>query len=87
MRKELLEGLTQEQIEKLRECKDAKEALELAKQEGIELNKEQLDAVSGGACVYSKVICPNCQSDNVRLIDGSAFDSAECRNCGHSWRL
>ena len=87
MRKELLEGLTQEQIEKLRECKDAKEALELAKQEGIELNEEQLDAVSGGACVYSKLICPICQSDNVRCIEGSAFDTAECRNCGHSWRL
>ena len=40
-----MEGLTEEQIEKLRNCKDSKEALQLAKEEGIKLTEEQLDVI------------------------------------------
>ena len=49
MRKELLKGLTEEQIKKVREC-DVKDLIQLAKDEGVELTEEQLDAIVGGAC-------------------------------------
>lgn len=48
MKSELLKGLTKEQIEKVNACKDGEEILKLAKQEGIELTDEQLEAVNGG---------------------------------------
>ena len=55
MRKELLKGLTDEQISKVKACKDHNELLKLSKEEGIELTSEQLEAVSGGgACSESK---------------------------------
>ena len=66
MKEELLKGLTKEQIEKVNACKDSEEILNLAKQEGVELNDEQLDAVNGG-CGKSKewyenddMQCPEC---------------------------
>ena len=85
MRKELLEGLTEEQINKLRDCKTPEEALALAKEEGIELTEEQLEAVSGGACV-EKPICPICHSERVVFEDKSDHDEFECLNCGYAWR-
>ena len=48
MRKELLKGLTEEQIKKVEACKNAEEILALAKEEGVTLSDEQLEAVSGG---------------------------------------
>ena len=39
---ELLKGLTEEQIAKIKSCKSQEELLELAKEEGIELTEEQL---------------------------------------------
>lgn len=50
MKKELLKGLTKEQIEKVKACDNTKDLLQLAKDEGVELTQEQLEAVSGGAC-------------------------------------
>ena len=50
MKKELLNGLTEEQIAKVKACKTQEDFLELARKEGVELNDEQLAAVSGGAC-------------------------------------
>jgi bacteriocin-like protein len=50
MKQDLLKGLTEEQIAKVKECKNQEELLKLAKAEGIELNDEQLAAISGGAC-------------------------------------
>ena len=51
MRKDLLKGLTEEQIAKVKACKNHEELLALAKSEGIELTDEQLAAISGGgAC-------------------------------------
>ena len=49
MRKELLEGLTDEQIKKVEACNSVEEVLEIARAEGTELNDEQLGAVTGGA--------------------------------------
>lgn len=50
MFEELLRGLTQEQIDKVRRCKNPDEILRLAKSEGVTLTEEQLKAVNGGAC-------------------------------------
>ena len=50
MRKELLKGLTEEQIKKVEACKSSEEILALAKSEGVKLSDEQLEAVSGGTC-------------------------------------
>ncbi len=50
MGKELFKGLSEEQIAKVRECKNSEELLALAKAEGIELTDEQLAAVNGGVC-------------------------------------
>ena len=48
MKEELLKGLTDEQIAKLKACKSSEEILKIASEEGVELNDEQLAAVSGG---------------------------------------
>ena len=50
MKKELLKGLTEEQIAKVKACGNTADLIQLAKDEGVELNEEQLQAVSGGAC-------------------------------------
>ena len=50
MKKELLKGLTDEQIARVKACKNSEELLVLAREEGIELSNEQLEAVNGGAC-------------------------------------
>ena len=89
MKKELLEGLTDEQVEKLNSCKSSEEMLELAKQEGVELNEEQLEAVSGGGACGNLNNCPHCGSENIykdNNPDGSAF--YVCRNCKKTftWR-
>ena len=40
--------LTPEQMEKARACKDSDDLVQLAKDEGVELNDEQLEAIAGG---------------------------------------
>ncbi len=62
MRKELLRGLTEDQIAKVKACDNTSDLLQLAKDEGVELNDEQLAAVSGGACSSEK-------KDNHRKIE------------------
>ena len=83
MREELLKGLTKEQIEKLKACKNNEEILKAAKEEGLELTDEQLEAVSGGACV--DVICPVCSGPlwSYTKCDGVLY--YECPHCGHKW--
>ena len=54
MKKSLLKGLTPDQIEKVKACEDTHDLLQLAKDEGVELNDEQLSAVSGGVCSSEK---------------------------------
>jgi len=90
MREELLKGLTEEQIRKLRECKDSKEILELAKAEGIELTDEQLEAVSGGICTSTPdFTCPKCGSKKIktRYNENSIAEwwNNTCQDCGHVW--
>ena len=43
MKNELLKGLSEEQIAKVKACKNNDELLALAKEEGIELTDEQLN--------------------------------------------
>ena len=51
------EDLTPEQMEKARACKTADELIALAKQEGMELSDDDLDAISGGAWYEGDPIC------------------------------
>ena len=75
MREELLKGLTDEQIARIRECKNTEEVLAIAKEEGIELTDEQLEAVSGGNCfipsAYTEKECPICHGHNNQKISSS----------------
>ncbi len=66
MKKELLKGLTEEQIKKVEACKNSDEILALAKAEGVQLSEEQLAAVSGGGCgsTADPVKCNQCGSLN-----------------------
>ena len=94
MRDELLKGLTEEQIAKVNECNSAEEILALAKEEGVTLSDEQLEAVSGGGC--GKSGCPKCGSKNLtktyrkKDLPGSGGISSKkvdykCKDCGHKW--
>ena len=53
-----LDDLTEEQKAKARACASADELVELARQEGIDLSNEQLQAISGGSGWFS------CDSDS-----------------------
>ncbi len=97
MRKELLKGLTDEQIKKIEACKDSSEILALAKEEGMELTDEQLEAVSGGGCLDPTTKCPECGSKSVsETVDeyenptsGGGVTTVwkyKCRKCGHKWK-
>ena len=90
MRKELLKGLTEEQIKKVEACKSSEEILSLAKAEGVELTDEQLAAVSGGGLCVSNKHCPKCGSKDVEKIPShqhTNYDDFECNDCGHRWRF
>ena len=54
MRKELLAGLSEEQIAKVKACDSHRDLLVLAKDEGVELTEEQLAAVNGGCSGTTK---------------------------------
>ena len=90
MKQDLLKGLTEEQIAKVKACKNHEELLALAKAEGIELSDEQLAAVSGGgACSVVSDIgdkinpfdCPKCGA-NRPIKDGKKLT---CEKCGYVW--
>jgi len=88
MRKDLLIGLTEEQIAKVKACKNHEELLELAKKEGVTLTEEQLAVVSGGgACSVVSDIgdyinpydCPRCGSNKIK--DKGTYYI--CQSCGY----
>ena len=90
MRKELLQGLSEEQIKKVESCKDSSEILALAQAEGIELNDQQLEAVTGGYCGNSTCRCSSCGSKNIKHKVKQLPNNAEvhiwtCQDCGTSW--
>ena len=84
MKEELLKGLSEEQIAKVKACKNQEELLALAKEEGVELSEEQLTAVSGGACTPTS--CPKCHSTNLGSFTYGGWEYYECRKCKHEWR-
>ena len=94
MRKELLQGLSEEQIKKVEECKNSEEILNLAKEEGMELTDEQLEAVSGGGC-FGTFKCKKCGSkdikETVERVDSLGSNTHtychtyRCRKCGYEW--
>ena len=89
MKKELLKGLTDEQIARVKACKNQNELLELAKAEGVQLTDEQLEAVSGGWCSETTEPCPKCGSTNIkkehRGRDTSMHTVFICKKCGNEW--
>ena len=89
MKQELLNGLTEEQIAKVKACKSHEELLNLVKKEGIELTEEQLEAVNGGWCSETTEPCPKCGSTNIRKEhrgrDTSMRTVFICKKCGHEW--
>lgn len=50
MKKELLKGLTEEQIAKVKACDNVDDLLQLTKDEDVSLTEEQLAAINGGGC-------------------------------------
>ena len=91
MRKELLKGLTKEQIAKVKACKSQEELLAVAKEEGVELTDEQLAAVNGGCFTEPPAPpCPHCGSHNTKnnasYDDGMGYGSGSdypyyCKDC------
>jgi hypothetical protein len=80
MREELLKGLTEEQIKKVKACKSPEEIMEVAKAEGVALNEDQLEAVSGGGCFSSDTPkCPKCGSKDYHYINKNL---KTCEGCG-----
>ena len=98
MKKELLKGLSEEQIKKIEACKNSEEILNLAKAEGMELTDEQLEAVSGGGCFGGTPKCPECGSKDIKTTTeeynypdggrgGFTVYKHKCRKCGHKWEV
>ena len=93
MKQELFEGLTPEQVERVKACKNQEELLKLAKEEGVELTDEQLNATSGGGLLCSTGIhCPQCGAgyDDImfwseRFADGHETVHYECKKCQRQW--
>ncbi len=85
MRKELFAGLSEEQINKVMNCKSAEEVLALARAENMELNDEQLEAVSGGACDPDAFNCPKCGSNN--YTQTGTVGQYHCNNCNTDYDL
>ena len=65
MKHESLKGLNEEQIAKVKACKNSDELLALAKQEGIELTDEQLASITYyqllNECSY--FVCKDCGAE------------------------
>ena len=90
MKEELLKGLTEEQIAKIKACKNQEEVLRLAKEEGLELTNEQLEAVAGGCETPKKrVIKCECGSTNVQTTlyrnNITSETVCKCLDCGKEW--
>ena len=83
MKKELLKGLTEEQIAKAKKCKTNEELIALAKEEGFTLSDEQLAAVSGGGC-FDTAKCGKCGGELEEYwIPGRDSVKIKCKQCGN----
>ena len=96
MREDLLKGLTEEQIKKASQCKNADELLALAKKEGYSLSEEQLAAVSGGGfCSTDAPSCSKKCSNCGTMVEGKylyrkSYEGCVyefvCPTCGKTWK-
>ena len=82
MKEELLKGLTEEQIAKVKACKSQEELLAIAKEEGVELTEEQLEAVSGGFCSTPTRQCPKCGGTYFEWGETAGLRRYYCKKCG-----
>ena len=94
MKKELLAGLTEAQIERASKCKSTEELLAAAEEEGIELTEEQLKAINGGICCGNPpriATCPQCKEqvtgEFVETTPGDGRYEFRCPHCGFDWRV
>ena len=55
-----IKDLTPEQMEKAKACSSQEELVALAKEEGVELTDEQLEALSGGEAWYESCTTAGC---------------------------
>ena len=93
MKTDLLKGLTEEQIAKVKACRGSKDLLQLAQDEGVELTDEQLAAVNGGGCdsdPTSSRKCPSCGTKvDGKFIKRKSYKGRlfryTCPNCGNVW--
>ena len=90
MKEELLKGLTLEQKNKVLSCKKNDEILALAKEEGITLTDEQLEAVSGGECGNDGFMqCPSCKKRDLKCLEDHYHQGGvsryRCNSCGHEF--
>ncbi len=91
MKKELLKGLTEEQIAKAKACRSQDELLKAAKEEGVTLTDEQLAAVSGGFCSSSdfRWKCTKCGSSDTEVVERynqgkeDEYVRVHCKKCGY----
>ena len=61
-----------------------------AKEEGLELIDEQLEAVSGGNCWQQPgLICPRCGKETCRQLDhnGNRYTTGLCDSCDYKWEI
>ena len=93
MKKELLAGLTEAQIERASKCKSVEELLAAAREEDIELSEEQLEAINGGICCGNPprtASCPQCKElvtgEFVETTPGDGRYEFRCPHCGYDWR-
>ena len=89
MKEELLKGLSEEQVAKVKACKNQEEILKVAKEEGIELTDEQLEAVSGGCGTVEpyELKCPFCESKDFECTSVTTYGDRtfKCKKCGKSF--
>ena len=96
----LLQGLTDAQREKAKNCRSSEELLKIAQEEGVELNDEQLSAISGGCTGIEEnspprpqhVTCTNCGSSTVDLqyqvkTANGYYWEYKCHRCGATFKV
>ena len=68
-----LDNITPEQRRKAAACKNGEELLALAKEEGVDLTDEQLDAIAGGLEKdwFGDYMCPKCGEEVNTYTDGT----------------
>ena len=85
MREDLWKGLTEKQVQRAKACKNQEELLKMAKEEGIELTDEQLEAVAGGCGTHTNkdFVCPSCGNHGMRRSYSGMDSTCTCVACGY----